>query len=166
MKKVIPVILLCLVSLQLGAQTRFIDRLYFGGGLGLQFGTITAIDISPLVGYKITERFSAGIGGTYIYFRAPGFRSTDIYGGRVFSRYMILENLFAYTEYELLNREVYDDFEGLRRMNVSGVYVGGGYFMPVGRNAGVGLMLLYNLNETRYSLYNNPIFRLGFNIGL
>ena len=47
----------------------FKDRIYFGGNLGLQFGNQTYIDISPLIGYKVTEKFSAGFGVTYIYYK-------------------------------------------------------------------------------------------------
>ncbi|HAZ26673.1 MAG TPA: hypothetical protein DCY95_20610, partial [Algoriphagus sp.] len=34
----------------------FKDRLYFGGNFGMQFGTVTLLDISPLVGVMITNR--------------------------------------------------------------------------------------------------------------
>ena len=32
------------------------DRMFFGGNFGLQFGNPTLIDISPLVGFRMTER--------------------------------------------------------------------------------------------------------------
>lgn len=32
------------------AETPFRDRLYFGGNFGLQLGTSTFVDVSPLVG--------------------------------------------------------------------------------------------------------------------
>ncbi|MBK7029795.1 MAG: hypothetical protein IPH45_11510 [Bacteroidales bacterium] len=32
------------------------ERLFYGGSLGLQFGSVTLVDISPLIGYKITPR--------------------------------------------------------------------------------------------------------------
>jgi len=33
------------------------DRLYYGGNFAAQFGTITFIDVSPLVGVMLTEKF-------------------------------------------------------------------------------------------------------------
>ena len=46
----------------------FASHLFFGGGLGLQFGSMTLIEISPLVGYKITPKFSIGVSPTYKYY--------------------------------------------------------------------------------------------------
>src|SRR5436190_23959647 len=69
------------------SHSDFADRLFFGGNIGLQFGTYTYVDVSPLVGYKVTEKFHTGIGATYIYYSVSGGGydySTNIYGGRVF----------------------------------------------------------------------------------
>ena len=37
-------------------KDNFQNRIFYGGNLGLQFGTVTMIDISPMVGYKLTEK--------------------------------------------------------------------------------------------------------------
>ena len=44
-----------------------ISRLVVGGGIGLGFGDITSISVSPMVGYRITDNFSAGVGFGYQY---------------------------------------------------------------------------------------------------
>jgi hypothetical protein len=145
----------------------FTERIFFGGNFGLQFGTITFIDISPLVGYLLTDRLSAGTGITYMYYREKfaGFQefSTSIYGGRLFARYLILKNLFAHTEYEVLNLEAFDLG---RRVNVTSVLVGGGYRQQLGGNVYLNLLALWNINETAYSPYRNPIIRMGVAFGL
>ena len=72
------------------------DRLFFGGNFGLMFGTITNIEISPLVGYYITPRLAAGTGIRFEYYRDKGYYApyhTTIFGGNVFSRYTIIKNL-------------------------------------------------------------------------
>ncbi|MBK7910954.1 MAG: hypothetical protein KA193_12825 [Bacteroidia bacterium] len=150
---------------------RFIDRVFFGGNFGLQFGTQTIIEIAPIVGYRLTDRLAAGVGGKYIYYRyrsAPFEYSTNMYGGSVFARYNILENLFAYTEYEILNLDAPDPLNPyrLRRTNVTSVFVGGGYRQMLGNNSSLNLMLLYNLNESTNSPYQNPIIRIGFGFGI
>lgn len=152
------------------------ERLFFGGNLGLQFGSATYIDVSPLLGYKITEKFSAGIGATYIYYDIKesiyygnGYE-TSIYGGRVFGRYLFMENLFAHAETEVLNMEVPEIITGssnykLVRDNIVSVMAGGGYAQPIGERSALVMMLLWNFTENQYSPYENPIFRIGFNAG-
>lgn len=153
------------------------DRFFFGGNLGLQFGSATYIDISPLVGYKITPKLHAGVGVTYIYYKVKDTYynyayETSIYGGRVFGRYYILDNLFAHTEVEVLNMEVPEanivsgtNSYDYVRTNITSVMVGGGYAQPIGSNAAITLMVLWNLTEQQYSPYTNPIFRVGFSLG-
>ena len=40
----------------------FKDRLFFGGNLGLYFGSLTYVNISPTIGYRFSDRFGAGLG--------------------------------------------------------------------------------------------------------
>jgi hypothetical protein len=146
------------------------DRLFFGGNLGLQFGSSTYIDVSPLIGYQITEKFQAGVGLTYIYYKTKnpyyGNYETSIYGGRVFSRYYFLENVFGHAECEILNMDAPNEMNTeLVRRNVMSVMAGGGYAQPIGQNAAILLMVLYNFTEDQYSPYTNPIFRVGITAG-
>ena len=97
------------------------ERLAFGGSLGLSFGSqTTLVDISPIVGYAITNDFMAGIGLTYKYYQYKNYYynvpdgtysnlKMNIYGGSVWSRYFltrteipVIENAFLHAEYEPL----------------------------------------------------------------
>ncbi|NJM93482.1 MAG: hypothetical protein HC842_01420, partial [Cytophagales bacterium] len=104
--------------------------MYFGGNVGVSFGThLTSIELSPLVGYRFTDRFSAGPGITYIYLsdKLRGY-TTNIYGGRLFANYFITDNIFARSEWEALSLEklgVADD----SREWISNLFLGGGYFL-------------------------------------
>lgn len=143
----------------------FSDRVFFGGNLGLQFGTYTFIDVSPLVGYEITEKLSAGVGFTYLYYKDRIYDySTNIYGGRVFTRYNIIENFFAHGEYEILNLETFDLID--KRMNITNILVGGGYRQHIGGRTYFNLLVLWNINESAYSPYQNPIIRGGISFGI
>lgn len=155
------------------ARTPFRERIFTGGNIGLQFGNVTYIDVSPRVGYKLTEKAAAGIGATYIYindkrYKSIGYEySTDIYGGRVFAQYQLLENILAYSEFEVLNAEVFDDITyKFSRQNIPSFLAGGGYTSPIGAHSSFVILALWNLLESRYSIYQNPIIRVGFNIGL
>lgn len=45
-----------------------LSRLTFGGGVGMQFGDYTVINVSPQVGYNVTKKMNLGAGVTYSYF--------------------------------------------------------------------------------------------------
>ncbi|MDN3668327.1 hypothetical protein QWY93_03160 [Echinicola jeungdonensis] len=153
-----------------GVKTPLNERLYFGGNFGLQFGSITYIEASPLVGLMMTERYSVGLGATYRYLNykdIPNAKSS-IYGGKVFNRYNLLDNLFAHAELETLNVElVREDPPGefvFYREWVPGLFLGGGYFMPFGNRGGLNFSILYNvLYDNQKSPYNEPyVIRAGF----
>lgn len=153
-----------------GAES-FKERLYFGGNFNLQFGTVTFIDVSPLLGYMVTNSFSVGTGVTYQYlsYRHLNY-NTNIYGGRVFARQNIGQQFFAHTEFETLNVEYSrfispTDRQWVREW-VPGLFVGGGLFQPLGRRGGINLMGLYNLTYVRgKSPYASPfVIRAGFTL--
>jgi hypothetical protein len=152
----------------------FADRLYFGGNFGLQLGTFTHVEASPIVGYMINNKLSAGGGIIYQYFRVRGGNriadyETNIYGGKLFGRYNFSQQLFGYTEYENINLDVIfntpNGFE-LGRAWVPAFFIGGGYFQPIGNRAGVTVMALYNLlYDVSRSPYNSPfVLRMGFTL--
>ncbi len=142
------------------------DKVFFGGNLGLQFGTITQIIVAPTVGYHFTDRFSAGIGGTYQYYSDSRYNfNTSVYGGSIFGRFILIKDLFLYSEVEALNiddMEIYQNTLEMKRIWVTSVLVGGGYRQRIGERAAINLMLLWNINETSKSPYTNPIVRVGF----
>jgi long-subunit fatty acid transport protein len=155
-------------------SSSFTDRLYFGGNFGLQFGTFTHIEASPIAGYMINEKWSAGVGAIYQYFKIRGTSQvgdyeTNIYGGKLFSRYNFSSQLFGYTEYENINLDViFNTSNGyeLGRAWVPAYFIGGGYFQPIGNRAGFTVMALYNiLHNPARSPYGSPfVLRVGFTI--
>ena len=93
-------------------KSEFMQRASFGGYLGLQFGTITVIDISPMMIYKVTERFYPGIGFTYQYIKNSQYEpdySTSAYGGSIFARFHVWQDLFVQGEYDPLYLKYYYD---------------------------------------------------------
>ena len=163
-------------------KTPFSDKLMFGGGFGLQFGTLTLIDLSPVVGYRVTDRLETGIGLTYKYYRyknrwydnaGQGYDlKSHIYGGSVYVRYHVLKNVFVHTEFEQLKyryTQYYNTSSGLAReketANISSLFIGGGLKQPISQNSYFFIMALWNLTETSMSPYNNPIIRMGVILG-
>ena len=158
-------------------STDIMDRIDFGGYLGAQFGTVTAVNISPLATYRVTNSFYAGLGITYQFYKdtryTPDYTSNS-YGGSIFGRYFIWRDLFAQVEYAPLYLNYYDYYDngsgGFYRVQnsvwVHDFMVGGGYRQWIGEKAYMSIMMLFNVNESYYSPYRNPIIRIGFGIGL
>jgi hypothetical protein len=150
-----------------GDSIPFKDRLYFGGNFRMQFGTVTLIDFSPLVGVMITPKFSSGVGVTYQYFNDQRYigGETSSYGGRLFSRYNVLPNIFLHAEYESINFDNYNFLsERFERIWSDALFLGGGYFAPFGPRGGANFTFLYNvLHDNLRSPYGEPyVIRVGF----
>lgn len=143
------------------------EKVYLGGGLGLQFGSTTVIDISPIIGYNFSDDLSAGLGITYLYYNVHALNyTTNVYGGGPFVRYVFAEYLFAHIEYQILNAEYYE-FGDTFRQDVHYFWVGGGFRQELGGNAYLVIMGLYDINYSDLSIYpSNPILRGGVVFGL
>ncbi len=144
------------------------DKVYFGGGLGGGFTQYeTALDLSPIMGYKVTPKFSVGIGGVYNYyenrFYSPTFK-INIYGGCLFTRYIITDFLFLHAEYQPLNGPWI--YPSNKRFFIHNVWLGGGLRQAVGDHSSFMVTVLWNVNENIYSYPLSPQIRMGFNVGL
>ncbi len=143
------------------------SRVTIGGGLGMSFGDVTAIDVSPNFGYYLTDQILAGVGVNYTYYaeKRNNF-STSIYGGRIFGEYLVPGMpLLAHVETEMINLE----WTATERKNILNVYVGGGLRQEMGGTSYVYVLGLWNLNETADSQLiqqPNPVIRIGIAIGL
>lgn len=143
------------------------ERVTIGGGFGMTFGDFTYVEVAPNLGYYLTDNILVGVGANYTYYEDKYYNyKTSIYGGRVFAEYLF-ENMpfLAHTEAEVIN---FEEYLG-SRINVVNLYVGGGIKQRFGGNSYFYILALWNLNETRESLYFNPpspIIRGGIAIGL
>lgn len=182
MKQKVSILLLAtlfVLSLNVSAQTdkeiqdnsSFLERVYVGGNLGLQFGDVTNIQIAPIVGYRITNDFSAGVGVQYQYTKlkrfAPALTSNN-YGASVFTRYRIKSPFFLQAEYEYLNYENFISATEKSRRSISSIFVGGGISQPIGANAAFTLSVMYNLSYDETDInspYSSPL-RIGGGINL
>lgn len=153
------------------------DKIYWGGNFGLAFGTNSFVDISPRVGYRITEKLSAGIGLKYQYIgyndpRSNYKESFSFYGGSIFSRYNLTDKLFLTGEYESLNIK---NFWITNFSNWTDFFlVGAGYHHNVGGFTSFYAQVMYDVLENPLLPYfymtvnQNPpiILRLGLTFGL
>lgn len=142
-----------------------LSKLYLGGNLGLLFGSYTYIEVSPSIGYWFTERFTGGANLSYRYFedRNEPRWSTNTYGGGIFGRFFPVDYAFAHVEFESLNGDWVPGFRP--RYWINSIFIGGGYAQRFG-NGFSAIMLLYNINNSVFNPYRNPIIRVTVGIPL
>jgi hypothetical protein len=152
------------------------ERIFFGGGFGLQFGTITDIEVSPVIGLWVLPRVAIAGGPSYRFYKDPFFL-TSIYGGNAYAQFMIVRDInnfipiglhtgiFAQLEDELLSLEssVWAPGNTSKRFAANTVLAGGGISQMLGARASLNLAFLWPLNNSTFGLYSNPEIRLSFN---
>lgn len=144
--------------------------------MGLGFSTTQDfVSVSPIIGYRVTTRFTPGIGVLYRYTNyklvTPNVRLND-YGASIYARYYIVPQFFLHTEYEHLNYEFATSATTSFRKSFNSFLGGGGYVMPLGQKSSVFVLGLYNFSYRQQSNPNDPaaypspwIFRVGLNVG-
>ena len=154
------------------------ERIFFGGDIGLQFGTITNIEIAPLVGVWLLPRVAIAAGPEYRYYAQKHFGGTNIFGGRAYTQLVLIQDinniipaglhlgLFLHAEDELLNLESQTPFwvnnqVTTDRFNINTFLVGGGISQPMGRRSALNIIALWALNDP-YGLYRSPDIRISF----
>jgi hypothetical protein len=147
------------------------ERIFVGGFIGMQFGTITSVNVSPIVGYRITNRLSAGIGGTYQYHNDRSFGqsfTTSIYGGGLFARFRVVDQVFLHAEYERLSLESFRFGGEVERARFweDNYFLGVGYRLRLGERVFFNIIVLYNFNQDSQAYFQNPILRFGVDVGL
>lgn len=165
-------------------KAKFKDRLLYGGVLGLQFGTLTLIDVAPMVSYKLTPSIETGIGLTYKYYQYKDFYynqytnerfdlKSNIFGGSLFSRFHILNPFFAHIEFERLMYN-YDEvyFSGTQMIRepahtyINGFLVGGGLKQRISDRSYFFIQALWDIIQEDMSPYSNPVMRMGVMLGM
>jgi hypothetical protein len=152
------------------------ERLFFGGSFGLQLGSITDIQVSPVVGLWLLPRLAVAIGPDYRFYKDPNYR-TDIYGGSSYVQFHFIQDLnnliplgvhigfFLHAEDELLSLQ--SSFwknppYASDRFFINTVLAGGGISQQMGRRSSLNFMALWALNEPAYAIYSRPEIRVSF----
>jgi len=156
-----------------------------GGNFGASWGGFHNpkeyyLNISPQVGYKITEKNSVGLGLTCIseqrrlqpqnpvgsdvsLVQEPQktYASNTIYGVKMFSRWVLHKSFFTEAQAEALNGKN----EVGRRHWQPALWAGTGYQLAVGKHWGINLTLRYNLLHNQNSFYRSAMdFQVGIQL--
>lgn len=137
-----------------------------GGSVGLQFGSVTSIMVAPTIGYRILKPIALYVQPSYSFYkdkRGVTDYETNMWGINVYTRIKPLKWLFFHAGYE---KYFYTDSLGKSRKPNS-LVLGAGYYKAISRNAGLSLLVAYDVLQEKYSVYgNSPIIQLGVTIGI
>jgi hypothetical protein len=140
----------------------------FGGGAGLNFGTVTYVMISPQLTYSFSDRILFGSSVTYIYNKINygklypgsglGIYESSVYGGSLFNNILLFKNIFSHIEYEPLNVKYWNyETSNYDRKWVGSFFVGGGFRQFFGEKSFAQFSMLYNLNyQPGITPYSSP----------
>lgn len=166
------------------------SRMIYGGGFVFGIGGgVTNLGLSPIIGYAITDKFSAGIGIGYQYYKAKNVPvvdasnspvgyfdlKTSIYTGNVWARYLIFQNVFVHLQPEVNSLEKFGDVTydpsgafqvAKERIMVPSLLVGLGLRQPVSDRVSLLATALYDVLQEPNSPYRNTIdLRIGVAVG-
>lgn len=160
MRYLILTMLCCASAIGSYAQSFDRSKLEVGGGVGLQFGDYTVINVSPQVGYRLTPYFTAGAGVAYTYFKDEDRFNYDYkasyFGMNVFGRFYPIQYLVLSVQPEASRMwRSYDGPNGREKSNefVPSVLLGGGV-----RLGPVTAMIQYDVIQDENSPYSDKIF--------
>ncbi len=152
------------------------QRLFFGGSFGLQFGTVTNIEVAPLAGIWLLPRIAVGAGPSFQYYKDP-FGRTAIYGGRTMLQLTVVQDLnniipiglnmgiFVNGEYELLSLQrafFMNNPESDGRFLYGSFLAGAGISQPTGKKSSMNLSFLWSVTGNEYGIYDTPEIRVEF----
>lgn len=150
------------------------SKWYYGGTVGFSFwNDYTYIGIYPLVGYKVTPKFSIGgkIGYSYYNYHNTDL-STNNYGGSVFTRYRVIPQFylhgeFVYFSYEQQTYDLQTRKYGTERNWVPFILLGGGLSQNIGPNVWAYVEVLFDVLQDENSPYEgwDPFISIGVGVG-
>lgn len=148
----------------------FKDKIYYGGNVGMSFGSYTMFGIYPMVGYKLTPKLSAGVTFNYQWIQDKRGNTTfesSNYGGSIFSRFRILKPIYLHAEYVQQSYELILSDGKSEREWVPFFLVGGGFSKSVGKRTWLNAQVLFDVLQDDNSPYREwePFYSVGIGVG-
>jgi len=155
---------LLLIVLGTGANAQFnLSRMTIGGGIGLQFGDYTVVNIAPQVGYNFSDYFNAGAGFTYTYYgekyNHEQMKQTNSYFGfNVYGKFYPIPYVVLMVQPEInrmwrANKDLRTGYKDKKEEIVPVCLVGGGL-----RLGPMTAMIQYDVAQNSNSPYGNRLF--------
>jgi len=156
------------------------SRLFFGGNFGASFGDYTFVNITPQLGYRFSDLFSAGAGVIFIlssikyrdYNNAAQFKDTYGYAGlNIFGRLYPVNFAFLQAQPELNyawgERKFYDGTANykLDKAFVPSLLLGAGAAIPTGKGAFMATLQYDVVQDARSPYGVKPFLSFGYSMG-
>lgn len=184
MKRILAIILIAFSSLNLFSQylekdppPTAVQRIFYGGDIGFAFGDVTQVQLNPFIGYRVANRLSLGVGFDYIYVNSHVYNfEGSIIGGNVFASFTIIKSMenmipffhsdmgvlicgqFSYTNIGKYYTQISDGAP----VWISSPMLGLGLQFPMGQKSYLLVSVMYNFNDSFYSIYSNPVIKMCY----
>jgi len=144
------------------------SKIYYGGSVTLSFGDATQVGIFPMIGYKISPKFSLGgeVGYEYVNYDDID-ESSHNFGGGVFGRYRFIPQLYGHAELDLVSYDIPALSGESSREAVPFLLLGGGYVHQVSPRTSLFAEVLVDVLQDENSPYDDwePILSIGVGVG-
>jgi hypothetical protein len=138
-----------LKSVMVKNKPRFWDKAYFEGVVSfIQNKDVNSFQLSPAMGYRVTEDLSFGLGPNVLLHKEEKKWNFDV-GYRAFAKYEIFSQM-AYLQVEDMVDPVRVNTEYARNTQHS-ILAGAGYLQPIFGSVALNLCVLYRVNNGAYS---------------
>ncbi len=137
-------------------------RIVLGGTVGMGFGNYTNINVSPQIGYMVTDYLTLGGGVSYNYYGEKDYDySRNYLGANLYARAYPIQYLTLYVQPEV--QRSWGKSGGVKDAEdvFACLLLGAGVVLPTG-NGGVTLTFYYDVLQHHSSPYGNKI---GYSVG-
>ena len=152
------------------SQKQNTQKTFYGGTLGFNFGDYFRISVEPLVGYKVSPKFSVGAKFRYEYINDSRYNKDVIYhnyGGSIFGRYRPIPQIYFHAEPAYMSYQFSVSSYESERQWVPFIFLGGGYVQRVGKNTFLYAEILFDVLQDDNSPYEDwdPFISIGVSVG-
>ncbi len=149
------------------------ENLFFGGNLGLTFGSYTFINVSPQVGYHVSKNFDLGLGPNFQYVSQKLYdyngvedskQTLVVYGANLFTRFYPFKQGFIQVqpEYNWISGKY--KYYNAPSFNYSYKTGAPSLLLGIGANLnGLLISLMYDVVQDKNSPYSDrPFVNFGY----
>ncbi len=146
-------------------------NVFYGGTIGLSFGSYFRVSVQPLVGYNFSPKFSGGVKLGYEYIKDSRYDPAvtwNNYGASVFGRFRFIPQAYLHAEFAYANYGAKTEKLESERVWVPFLYLGAGYYHSLSPSTALFLEVLFDVLQDSNSPYEawQPMISFGVVAGI